>query len=126
MCLPLEDSARALVSENADISNDWNLRSDACALETRAGWEGRAVERFFEYHKRKYFFTVGADGGVACSALGMPVGEPFSHYLAARGYRDSDSAKAAEHKYGANQFAIPRPAFAELLKEHALAPFSSL
>ena len=36
VCLPLEDSARALVSEIADISNDWILRSDACALETRA------------------------------------------------------------------------------------------
>jgi len=53
----------------------------------------------------------------------MPVDEPLSFYLDAKGHTTARSLAYATERYGRNAFALPRPSFGVLLKEHALAPF---
>jgi len=80
---------------------------------------------FFVYHKRKYLVEPAAAGGSAaiCRKLRMPSDEPFAIYLSATGLQMAPAVREAHARYGDNDFSIPRPAFSELLQEHALAPF---
>lgn len=80
---------------------------------------------FFTYHKRKYLLGAAGKGGgsPSCRKLRMPSSEPLSHYAECAGLQTPAAVEAARARYGSNDFSIPRPAFSELLQEHATAPF---
>jgi hypothetical protein len=49
--------------------------------------------------------------------------ETFEIYSKMTGHGTEQKALAAHDKYGLNKFEVPVPPFAELLKEHLMAPF---
>eukprot|EP00775_Hariotina_reticulata_P005162 gene5162-5400_t len=78
------------------------------------------LEVAFEF--RKLRFTYHPDSNTF-ERLRFPVHEPFEYYLKATGYGTADKVAAAVQQWGLNQFEVPVPPFAALLKEQMLAPF---
>lgn len=85
-----------------------------------------AVPRlWFTFQQVRFCLAPGCDAGA-----GEPLFERIDHpdacrlgwYVAQHGHSDA-SARAAEAKWGRNAMDVPMPAFAELYKQHVVAPF---
>jgi cation-transporting ATPase 13A1 len=110
-----------------------------CAVEREAATEAEPAvpgapaavpALFFVYHKSKYMVEPSDEhkAGTSlcpnvCRKLRMPSDRPLSFYTSTRGLQTTQAAREAHARFGDNEFSIPRPAFSELLQEHALAPF---
>jgi cation-transporting ATPase 13A1 len=73
----------------------------------------------FLYNKKKFVYNQSEGQFVR---LKFSTSRELSHYLNTTGLDDAQVAKSND-KYGPNNFDIPLPSFAELFKEHAVAPF---
>ena len=69
----------------------------------------------------KVFVWSDAESGF--QSLDFPTGKPLDYYAQARGLSSASATAEAREKWGANEFDIPDPSFAELFHEHACAPF---
>lgn len=118
VCTVAASGARALCSVE---------REAAAPPEAEAAATGAAPvpSLFFVYHKSKYLVEPSTDPTApsVCRKLRMPCDEPLSFYTTTRGLQTPQAAREARARFGDNDFSIPRPAFSELLQEHALAPF---
>ncbi|KAL1526413.1 hypothetical protein AB1Y20_015125 [Prymnesium parvum] len=98
-----------------------SARPELCPLVRRARFgaaAGEAPEVRFEFRKRTYLL----EGEAAVRELPMAHDLPLGAYTAARGLRGEALARA-EYTYSRNVYEIPQRTFADLLREHALAPF---
>ncbi|GAX79126.1 hypothetical protein CEUSTIGMA_g6566.t1 [Chlamydomonas eustigma] len=92
------------------------------SLERRTLREGlqENTEVGFEFRKQRYVFNTQMQH---VEKLRYPVRETFESYAKMTGHGTEQKALAAHDKYGLNKFEVPVPPFAELLKEHLMAPF---
>ena len=79
----------------------------------------RDGEISLEYKHRLYRVDAATR---TCHRLRPNINHRFDYFEAHKGLTEEE-AKEASDAYGANECALPRPAFVDLLQEHALAPF---
>ena len=105
-------------------------RSELCVITRRpAATDADPEELRFEYRKRTYVYEPPAakdrplDESSCFCELTMDLHRPLCFYLSGAKGLKAESLGAAQRKYGANSFEIPKITFGELMAEHALAPF---
>ena len=114
-------------------------KSEICKLQRVKNVRGEQ-EMFFIFQKTKYIYRTADPAAAAATAsasstaepqasswfepLDFPVEQELQSYITAANTGVSDAeVEALTQKYGENTFDIPLPPFADLFKEHALAPF---
>ncbi|KAL3934035.1 MAG: hypothetical protein SGPRY_000012 [Prymnesium sp.] len=80
------------------------------------------IETSFEFRKRTYIVDRGNHDRTTIHELPMKHNLAVGEYLMSRGLRQQ-ALELAEHTYNPNVYEIPQRTFADLLREHALAPF---
>ncbi|ORY77669.1 hypothetical protein BCR37DRAFT_382557 [Protomyces lactucae-debilis] len=95
---------------------------EICALDSTqyAGEKEREIS--FTFQKKKFIFDT--DRKVFREVI-FPIDQQpsIAKYQGTSGLSSSKALETAERLYGFNRFDIPIPTFAELFKEHAVAPF---
>ena len=97
-------------------------KSQICVLRRVKAPQGAHKTFVFTFQKVTYLANDESKPNEFRS-LDFPVQETPAAYMQSRGHATKAGLAAARGKYGRNEFDIPLPSLAELLEEHAFAPF---